>query len=156
MIAYTMCNRFSVTLLPARTRCSIQTIYIDQLEIFGDDGGAQSPGPSSTTAPVAGPVAAPVAVPVTVPTPVPVASAIGGSGIVGSAVYVERVGVKGVDILGAQTDGTALVVSRRIYSTAPHGVRVVMLLKYTALSHGKIFRPTRREYCPAVLPPRWR
>jgi len=69
---------------------NLQTIYVDQIQIIGG-GGQPSPVPS--------PVAAPVP---------------GGTEIVGGAVYVERVEDKGVDILPAQEDGTALVVSTKV------------------------------------------
>ena len=128
----------------------LQTIYVDQLQIFGDDGGAPSPVPSPTATPVtppvtppaampvAAPVAAPVTAPVTPPVTPPVAAPVSapvatpmtvpvtvGPGIVGSAVYVQRVGVKGVNILAAQEDGTALVVSATNLSMDTNGLRVL-------------------------------
>ena len=95
----------------------LQTIYLDQLQIFGDDGGASSPTPSVTAAPVTSPVAAPVVAPVAAPVAV-------GTEIVGGAVYVERIEAKGVDILAEQEDGTALVVSTRVRSLDTNDVRV--------------------------------
>ena len=85
---------------------NLQTIYVDQIQIIGG-GGQPSPVPSPVAAPVAAPVASPVAAPVAAPVP-------GGAEIVGGAVYVERVEDKGVDILPAQEDGTALVVSTKV------------------------------------------
>ena len=85
---------------------NLQTIYVDQIQIIGG-GGQPSPVPSPVAAPVAAPVASPVAAPVAAPVP-------GGTEIVGGAVYVERVEDKGVDILPAQEDGTALVVSTKV------------------------------------------
>lgn len=91
----------------------LQTIYVDQMQIFG--GGGQ---PSPVPAPTPEPVAAPTPEPVTSPVPV-------GTETVGSVVFVERFGDEGVDILATQSDGTALVVSTLVFFTDPNRVRVI-------------------------------
>lgn len=95
----------------------MQTIYVDQIHIIGGDD-QPSPVPSPMAPPVAASTAAPVAAPAAAP------EATDGTGVLGSAVYVERVGNKGVVIISAQADGTPLVVSARVYSICPNGVVV--------------------------------
>ena len=77
----------------------LQTIYLDQLQIFGGSG---APSPVSPSPVIPSPTVAPVVAPVALPA-APV-----DAGVVGAAVYVER--VEGVDILETQADGTALAV----------------------------------------------
>lgn len=91
----------------------LQTIYLDQITIYGV---WNTPSPVQIPTLMPPPVAAPTAAPVSAP----VANV--GTGVVGYAVYVERIGSKGVDIISAQNDGLPLVVSIRVHWLVLSGV----------------------------------
>lgn len=113
----------------------LQTVYLDNITIFGLWTNTPSPVPAPTLMPP------PVGVPTAAPASAPVANV--DTGVVGNAVYVQRMGSKGVDIISAQVDGLPLVVSKTIYSIVLSGV-VVQTYRWISRQGCK---PTRYLMC---------